>query len=395
MLFPKFLRFMRTLNTGKISNLFCVLQLGRVGLRIAEEYSSRFDLLEIDQCIVLSNFQTPQLEKAEKHLLNLVKKHDPLFSLMEYYDNYPYSYSDINYFFKACLKSGVEISIKVVNPIAKNNYFKKLYKLQKNIKYYIFFMPWLRKKYKIEEILKDLEINSEKKFDFSSEIKLTDTLQEHLNNYSNLDFLKRIRFSKLYSYLSSNSMIVREYTYGSYFYELLANKSLLYSDIIELIKAQLFFIFKVGVFHNNLHSGNIILSDEGNFHLLDCNTVSILKTSTRENLFSTIDSILKNDTLKIIESLKKLSTQTASTNNLEKEIADILQIKISSGNAITKKIMLILKAGIKNGLSYDTDIFSVFKSLIYLEKIAEISKNKNISLKSDFIKIFRELEKII
>ena len=120
MLSSKFINFMKAINSGRLEKLSCVVELGRVGVRMAEEYSTRFDLLDVEQCLYLSEFQTPQLEKAEKHLLNLVKKNDPLFSLLEYYDNYPYSYSDINYFFKGCLKSGVEISIKAVNPSARS-----------------------------------------------------------------------------------------------------------------------------------------------------------------------------------------------------------------------------------------------------------------------------------
>ena len=96
MLSFKFIKFMKALKSGRAEKLSCVTDLGRVGIYIAEEYSTRFDLLNIEQCLFLSEFQTTHLEKEEKHLLNLVKKDDPLFSLLEYYDNYPYSYSDIN-----------------------------------------------------------------------------------------------------------------------------------------------------------------------------------------------------------------------------------------------------------------------------------------------------------
>lgn len=113
MLSTKFIKFIKSFKCKNNSDLDCIVYLERLGIRIAQEYSTRFDLLSIDKCLYLTEFQTPVLEKAEKHLLNLVPKFDPLFSLMEYYDNYPYSYSDINYSFKGCLKSGVEISIKL------------------------------------------------------------------------------------------------------------------------------------------------------------------------------------------------------------------------------------------------------------------------------------------
>lgn len=51
---------------------------------------------------------------------------------MEYYDNDSYSYSDINYLFKGCLKNGIEITIKAVNENAKKNFTKKLFLWKKN-----------------------------------------------------------------------------------------------------------------------------------------------------------------------------------------------------------------------------------------------------------------------
>lgn len=398
MLSSKFIKFMKALNSGKIENLNCVLELGRVGLRMAEEYSTRFDLLDIEQCLFLSEFQTPKLEKAEKHLLNLVKKDDPLFSLMEYYDNYPYAYSDINYFFKGCLKSGVEISIKAVNPVAKNNYFKKLYKLEKALKFHNFFMPWLNKKYKVDEILKDLEQHSKDKFTLGNEIRATKSMEEYLSQYKDIEFLKRVKFPKIYAYFSSDDMVVTEYTYGTYFYELLCYRQLAYKDVIELIKIQLFFMLKIGVFHNNLHSGNLILGDNGEIYFLDCNTISVLKTETKESVFEILKAITKKNFGEIAYQLNRLSKNKLSEESLEKLIQDIqfsFSTNTTNKNSLFRKIMKIFKVASDAGIIFESDIFSIFKSFIYFDKLVEKTKNKNTIFIEDFEKIIGELEQII
>lgn len=395
MLSFKFIKFMKALKSGRAEKLSCVTDLGRVGIYIAEEYSTRFDLLNIEQCLFLSEFQTTHLEKEEKHLLNLVKKDDPLFSLLEYYDNYPYAYSDINCFFKGCLKSGVEISIKAVNPVSKNNCFKKLNKIEKTLKYQKYLRPWINKEYKIEEILTDLKERIDRKFVLGNEIRYTKNLIEYLDKYKEIKFLKRIKFPKIYAYLSSDDKVVTEFVYGSYFYELLQYNRLSYKDVLDLIRTQLFFILKVGVFHNNLHSGNLILSDEGNIHFLDCNTISILTTQTKEGLFKLLKYALKRDFRKVTEIFNDISKEKISQEQLEYLVRDMEQIFNSSyptNNTLVRKLMEMFRLVSSYGVVFEKDIFTAFKSLIYLEKISMKTIGKNGDFREDLMRILEEIE---
>ena len=394
MLSSKFINFMKVINSQSLEKLSCIVELGRVGVRMAEEYSTRFDLLDVEQCLYLSEFQTPQLEKAEKHLLNLVKKNDPLFSLLEYYDNYPYSYSDINYFFKGCLKSGVEISIKAVNPSARNSYFKKVKKLEKSLKYQKFLRPWLNEKYQVEEVLKDLEEHSIQKFNIVNEIKFTKSMTEYLEDYKDVKFLKRIKFPKIYTYLSSEEKVVCEYIYGNYFYELLQYNRLAYKDVLDLIRAQLFFILKVGIFHNNLHSGNLILSDEGNIYFLDCNSLGVLKTQTREGLFKILKFTLKEEFREVAMAFNEISEKKFTDEeieNLAKKIEDIYSINYTTNNTFIRKLMVVFKTANNFGIVYDKDIFSAFKSFIYLDKMVNKTKEKNSVFKDDLLRVLDEI----
>lgn len=398
MLSSKFIKFMKALNSGKVENLSCVVNLGRVGLRMAEEYSTRFDLLEIEQCLFLSQFQTPAIEKSEKHLLQLIKKHDPIFSLMEYYDNYPYSYSDINYFFKGCLKSGVEISIKAVNLVTKHNYFKTLLKLEKSLKLYNFFMPWLDKKYKVNEILKDLEKHSLEKFNLINEIRFTKNMEEYLSQYKKFSFLKRVRFPKIYSYLSSNNTVVSEFIYGDYFYDLLHCKQLQYKDVLDLIKIQLFFMLKVGVFYNNLHSGNLIMNDEKKIYFLDCNAISILIPELRVNLLAILEAITEGDFEKLAHSFNNMSQEKLSKETIDKLIINLkysFSTDLIQSNGYIIKFMKLFKVASNHGVIFDNAIFSIFKSFIYFNKLIEKTKSKNTSFENDFKIILTELKEII
>lgn len=399
MLSTKFIKFIKSFKCKNNSDLDCIVYLERLGIRIAQEYSTRFDLLSIDKCLYLTEFQTPVLEKAEKHLLNLVPKFDPLFSLMEYYDNYPYSYSDINYSFKGCLKSGVEISIKAVNKTAKNNYFKKVNALRKKLKYFSFFFPWMEKEYKIKEIIDEVEKNSLEKLTLSNEINFTDNLKEYLKPYQEKLQLEKIKFPKIYAYLSSENMVVSEYIYGTYFYDLITSKSLSYKNAMLLVKAQLFFILKIGIFYNNLHSGNLMIDENENIYYLDCNIVSNISLNTRLQLLKLFKAICLRNFPYASVILNELSEISLTTLDLEKLSTIIKEIftneKLLYQEVFFIKIMKSFREASKLGMIFPQEIFPVFKSLIYLDSILFVSKNKNSKIKSDILSILNEIEMII
>lgn len=62
-------------------------------------------------------------------------------------------------------------------------------------------------------------------------------------------------------------------------------KELKYSDLLRVFKYHTFYMFKLGVFHGDLHPGNIILGENGDISLIDCSTIGRVKTKLRVGLF--------------------------------------------------------------------------------------------------------------
>lgn len=394
-----FIKFIKSFKSKKNSDLNCIIDLGRLGMRIAQEYSVRFDLLPIEKCLYLSEFQTPVLEKAEKHLLNLVPKFDPLFSLMEYYDNYPYLYSDINYSFKGCLKTGVEISIKAVNKTTKNNYFKKVNSLRNKLKYYSFLFPWMEKDYKIKEVFDQLEENSMQKLTLSNEIAYTTEFSENLKQYREKLHLEKVKFLKMYVYLSSEQMVVSEYIYGSYFHELIAKKALRYEDAILLIRAQLFFMLKIGKFYNNIHSANLMLDEEQNIYFLDCNTVETIAPNTKLQLFRLLKALCLGNFPYASVILNELSDSSLNSEQLEELSNTIKEIMTNSKEKTNEvffvKVMRMFRSTALLGAVFPEKIFPIFKSFIYLDSLLFVTKNKNSKIKTDILNILNDIEEIL
>lgn len=396
MLLLNFIKLVSSFHSKKFPNPDIITKLGILGIRIAQEYSSRFDVIDIEKCIYLSKFQTSDTEKEDRHLLTLLPKKSPLLSQMEYYDNDSYSYSDINYLFKGCLKNGIEITIKAVNENAKKNFTKKVNSLEKELKFFSWFYPKFNKKYKTVEIIENLKKVTEQKLNLNNEIKSTELLKDYLAQYSDYKGFARLKFPSIYAYLTSDIMLVSKYTYGTYFYQMLENRRLSYKDVLEVIRIQLFFILKIGTFHSNLHLGNIILGSDGFIYFQDCNVLSSVNDETKENLFKLLSVISKYDYSEIPNILNNMSDvkiEAEKMNLVSVEINNIF--KNSKGSflqkdSIVKNIMYFFKSGIKNGMVFSNDIYPVIKSLIYLENMALKVKPKTY-FAEDISKILTEI----
>lgn len=396
MFLPKFLRFFKILNNKKSSKKCSFVELDRLGFRMAQAYSTRFDMLSIDKCLCLTTYNSNFIKKDEKHLRQMVPKFAPLFALMEYYDNYPYSYSDINYLFKGCLKTGVEITIKVSNNTAKMNFIKKIVNLRKKLKYILIFYPYIEKKYKVYEILDQIEQTAYLKADLKKEINSTNMLREYLEKYRDELNLNNIYFPKIYAYLSDEDIIVSEYIYGKYFYELLETHDITYHDVLSIIKSQLFFMINNGVFYNNLYSGNLMKTEEGNIYYLDCNNLGSLEKETSENLHKLLSAILLGNYPYATTILNEMSLITLNTIDLEDLENTIKNIINSSKKDYTEvffiKLMKIFRYGSKLGMKFEDEIFSLFRSFIYLDVLLFNVIDKNTKIKTDLLEILSTLE---
>lgn len=396
MLLLNFIRLVSSFHSKKFPNPDIITKLGILGIRIAQEYSSRFDVIDIEKCIYLSKFQTSDTEKEDRHLLTLLPKKSPLLSQMEYYDNDSYSYSDINYLFKGCLKNGIEITIKAVNENAKKSFTKKVNSLEKELKFFSWFYPKFNKKYKTVEIIENLKKVTEQKLNLNNEIKSTELLKDYLIQYSDYEGFARLKFPSIYAYLTSDIMLVSKYTYGTYFYQMLENRRLSYKDVLEVIRIQLFFILKIGTFHNNLHLGNIILGSDGFIYFQDCNVLSSVSDDTKSNLFKLLSAVSKYDYSKIstiLNNMSDIKLEAEKMNSVSVEVNNIF--KNSKGSylqkdSITKNIMRSFKSGINNGMVFNNEIYPVIKSLIYLENMALKVKPKTY-FAEDISKILTEI----
>lgn len=392
-----FLRMLLSFNSVKGIDPKGIIRLGIIGIRLAQKYSSRIDMLNVENCFYLSDFNTSDVQKEDEHLLCLLPKHHSILSQVEYYDNDSFSYSDINHLFKACLRNGQEITIKVISERAKDIFLKNLASMKQDAKLCSYFMKNLEKKFKIMDMVENLRTESEVKFNLNNEIKCTELMKDFKEEYKNFKAFDRLKFAHIYAYLSSANILVSEYIYGTHFCQLEEERRLSYKDVFDAIRIQLFFIFKIGMYHGNLHMGNIMLSEKGDIYFLDCNNIVNLSDDMREGIFKILKSILRYDYNEIPNFIQELSIKridSASLNNVSVEVEKIFRdfkgATLAKNGRIITNLMLSLKSALNNGMEFREELYPLLKSLMYLEIMAEkIAPKKNFT--EDMSKIFTEI----
>lgn len=392
-----FLRMLLSFNSKKGIDPDKIINLGIMGIRLSQEYSSRIDMLDVDNCFYLADFNTSDVQKEDEHLLRLLPKHHPILSQVEYYDNDSYSYSDINHLFKACMRNGKELTIKVISEKAKNSFLKNLMSMKQDAKLCSFFMRNLEKKFKIIHMVEKLNIQSKIKLNLNNEIKATELMKDFKDEYKSFKVFDRLRFSQIYAYLSSKNILVSEYVYGTYFCQLQEENLLNYKDVYDAIMMQLFFIFKIGMYHGNLHMGNIMLSDKKEIYFLDCNNIINLSDDMREGIYNILDSILKEDYREIPNFMQALSNTKLDATRLnvvsieiDKIFRDFKDRTLEKGGKIITNLMLSLKAGLNNGMEFRDELYPLLKALMYIEIMAiKVDSKRNFT--KDMLDIFTEI----
>ena len=155
------------------------------------------------------------------------------------------------------------------------------------------------------------------------------------------------------------------------------------SDIIvQLLQAYLKMVFRDGLFHGDLHPGNIFLTPEGNLVLIDFGIVGHLSKNTQNSIISMFIAMANEDYERLAYEYIDLAPFDEKTNL--QDFSRDLQSLLSPYYGLPLKHIdighiLMKSSGIahEHGLRPPAELMLFFKSLIHIESLAK-------KLKEDF-----------
>ena len=198
---------------------------------------------------------------------------------------------------------------------------------------------------------------------------------------------KSIKIPEVYLKYSHHKILVMESISGmsmsSQKEKIMAQHGDNISDIVvQLLQAYLKMVFRDGLFHGDLHPGNIFLTSEGTLALIDFGIVGHLSKTTQNSIISMFIAMANEDYERLAYEYIDLAPFDKKTNL--QDFSRDLQNLISPYHGLSLKHIdmghiLMKSSGIAHdhGLRPPAELMLFFKSLVHIESLAK-------KLKEDF-----------
>ncbi|GLB66733.1 ABC1 kinase family protein [Arthrobacter mangrovi] len=139
----------------------------------------------------------------------------------------------------------------------------------------------------------------------------------------------------------------------------------------KLLSATLTQIVDSGVFHADLHPGNIFLRDDGGIGLLDFGSVGRLDPSTRQSLGTLLYAVEKDDSVAATDALIELLDRPEELNEraLERGVGQLLTRYRTGFGGLGSRSMftVLLNLLVQHGFAVPPQIAAAFRALAALE----------------------------
>ncbi len=359
---------------GHLPDLDWIQSLGLFAVKLAQIHALRIDFLERKKCEHLAKLYRQANEVSAEDFHRILRES----SAENFEDNFenisqsPLATASVGQVHKATLKSGEPVVIKAVKKEVANQFRTDVSRMKGWIRFATWVYPKLKQVGDPQGIVEDIERFTLSELDLRHEVAGQATLREIHQEASHSFDLQGLIFPEVYSDLCQKNIMVSEYIAGPTFDELLSEGKLDYSELLHLFRLQGYYMFCKGIFHGDLHPGNIIYSD-GQLCFIDTGFIAKVSKKMRVGLFEFFEALSSNDYENSAKALNRMSEVEITGNKLQSFTAAFIDLyrefkgATVSQISLTEKMMETIKLGVHSGMSFERGIFSVIRSLMYLD----------------------------
>lgn len=383
-----FFRLLKTIYVDREPDIAFIQRLGLLAVKIGQVYALRPDFLGDERCRVLarlySNTESLPAEDAVKLIEACAGK--GFIKNFSRFDTIPFASASIGQVHRATLQTGERVVVKLVKQSYAKDFKRDVRNVRRLFQCAIFFYPRLRGVANPVSLLHEIEKMTLSELDLRNEAAGRNELNAiYQANKSRFD-LSRLRFRKVHEELSNENIMVSEYADGPTLDEMLSRGELSYESLLELFHIHGFFMFSVGVFHGDIHPGNIVLKD-GQFTFLDTGYIGRVSGRMRRNLFYFFEALSEYDYPSSARCLNAMAERQISGEKYASFERKFLALyagfkeKTVSEVSLTRKMMQTIRLGVISGMHFDEGMFDIIKSLMYLDGMVIRAKPDAVLLK--------------
>lgn len=339
-------------------------KLGPTFIKFGQILSSRPDLLPENYRLELSKLQEHTSQISFEIISETIESElGPIKEIFKKIEKVPISTASISQVHKATLLNGDIVAVKVLKPRIKEL-------LEEDIDILFFIAHIIEKSsshlknYSPVSIVKQFSNWTLNEVDLSIELENMERIRSNIGE-------EKIIIPKVYSNLTTNSVLVMEYLKGDNlmtykFADDASAKEFAYKAINFATKM----IFQDGFFHADPHPGNIYRGKGNNPLYFDFGMVGELNEGLRITILHLFNHLFN---LEIDEALTKLLILTESKGDehtFRREAHNLIKNwhgKPLNKVSLSRTIVAVLNSGTRNGFVFDSNIVLLAKTLVNLE----------------------------
>lgn len=397
----EFIWLIKEIHGKKLPNLDKIQNMGLLAVKIAQHYALRIDFLDEKVCTHLAKlYQNSKIQNnnVNNDLMEYTHSND-FIENYTYFNSSPIASASIGQVYDGILKGDKKVILKVIKNNFKEDFLKDIKNLESFLKLVLFFYPKLKNVFNPLEILNYIKEYTLEELNLLNEIKGQNLLISiYKDNFSTYD-LSSLTFHKIYETMSSERVLVSEKIQGNTFQTLIENNCLSYETLLQFFHIHGFYIFKIGIFHGDIHPGNIFFTNDEKIVFIDTAAISTVSDHLKNGLYNFFKGLSYYDYKKCAHFLHEMSSiklNESAFYEFEKKFlnlySDFTNATVSDVS-LTKRMMETIKLGVLSGMRFEEGMFGIIKSLMYLDGMV-LKVNPNAILVKDLRSFIEEFDRV-
>ena len=370
-----FYRFFRQLKGKKPVDIDAIQSMGLLAVKLGQIFALRPDLIEPDRCIELQQLYSRASTIPEEDSQQLLDRFAPdgFMDHFKHIEMKPFAAASIGQIHRAELKDGSKVVVKIIKSNFEASFKRDVQRMKRWIRMGLFFRPKLRKVGNPIGLLAHIEDYTLRELNLLNEIDGRNQLIAQAEAIEAHFEMPKLKFPKMWEALSNEHILVMEEITHPTLEDHLEAGTLTWPDMLELFRIHGAFMFGLGTFHGDLHPGNAMMDDQGNFLFIDTGAICNAPEHVRNALFGFFYFLAKGELKNAFDAMltmaavrptgKTLETYYASMNELYEGFVGTSVSEVS----LTEQMMKTVKAAVLAGCAFGEEAFPIIRSLMYMD----------------------------
>ena len=371
-----FLRFLREIRKDGPADLDWIQKQGLLAVKLTQIFALRPDMLSIEKCRQLQKMYRNASTIPNEDVQRILDERSPesFRGSISWFDEEPLAAASVGQVHKAKLVTGEDVVVKVVKADHKEKFQRDVKRMVRMMKIAIALSPKLRKVGNPVALLRHVEDYTTRELDLRNEIKGGEDLMKIKLDLADDFPMPKLRFPKYYPELSNEHVLVSEFVKGKTLEEKIVDEDLSWDYLIELFRIHGAYMFGVGTFHGDLHPGNCMIDDSGDFVFIDNGAICDAPRNVSLPLFEFFEGLSKNELDLAFEALLGLAQDRPSEERVSRFKSKMSEIYAGFGEksvgeqSLTDLMMKTVRTAVEDaGADFGEEAFPIIRSLMYMD----------------------------